>query len=153
MTTQLDSQQHSKPSTQATRSRWLKIDAIIHTWLKERQELLVLYTRACENSTLLQRFCQILVDYISAGHFAIFEKLAQAKEICTPEQPALDKILLEKISKTTLTALDFNDNYADNPSLYGLSSALSVLGEQLAHRMEWEDQLLQTYFKLTQTVK
>ncbi len=153
MTTQLASQQHSEPSTQIERTRWLKIDAIIYTWLKERQELLVLYTQASENSTLLERFCQILVDYISAGHFEIFEKLAQAKEICTPDQPGLDVTLLEKISKTTLTALDFNDNYADNPSVYGLSKALSELGEQLAHRLEWEDQLLQTYFKLTQAIK
>ena len=30
--------------------------------------------------TLLQEFCQILVDYVAAGHFAVYERILEGKE-------------------------------------------------------------------------
>lgn len=138
----------------AHRAEWLKIDSILTAWLKERQKLWLLYTQISDNTSVLKTFCQILVDYIAAGHFEVFEKLALASEICTPTHPALNEIVLENISKTTLLALNFNDKYNqdDNQSQDSqtLIHDLSQLGEHLANRIDWEDQLLQTYFKATE---
>lgn len=108
-------------------------------------------TSASDQLEPLQSFCQLLIDYVSIGHFKIFEKLAEAKAQLPGKQSELDKNLLTKILRTTLLALDFNDQYeninlAQNYSeLPTLLEDLSKLGEQLAERMDWEDQLIQNY--------
>lgn len=130
-----------------SRSAWLKIDTILKKWVDDRQKVWTLYAEVARNQRAIQVFCQILVDYIATGHFEVFEKLALAKEICTPEDPSLDIGLLENISKTTLKALDFNDKYSQNDYHLSLAQDLSWLGEHLANRIEWEDQLLTAYFK------
>ena len=68
------------------KERWGGVHQLIDRWLKERQELLVHYCdlsdtardTASENlGRKLERLCQILVDYTSAGHFEIYEQLNQ----------------------------------------------------------------------------
>lgn len=156
MTTKTKNQQEGKRISSPlhnVRSRWVKIDTVIHEWLKERQELLVLYTQVSKNPASLETFCQILVDYIAAAHFEIHQKLALAQEICCPQHPTLNPDLLGKISKTTLIALNFNDKYVKGQNLASLSNDLSLLGEHLANRMECEDQLLQSYFETTEALQ
>ena len=65
------------------KERWGGVSEIIDRWLQERQDMLVQY---CSLSSLhettdsdtsrgkqLRALCQILVDYISAGHFEIYD--------------------------------------------------------------------------------
>src|SRR5690554_2485066 len=66
------------------RERWGGVSELIDRWLKERQELLVHY---CELSALTDysqtdmlrekfiRLCEVLVDYVSTGHFEIYDQL------------------------------------------------------------------------------
>ena len=132
-----------------------KTDHSMKLWLKQRQELLVIYSQLCgieqpsESFEKLQVFCQSLMDYLSIGHFKMFEKLAEAHYHLSPHTKGLDGSILQKISDTTDIALDFNDKYTDSESLEDLSEDLSVLGENLAHRMDWEDKLINTYLKLS----
>lgn len=140
-------------------SPWQQTDTLIEQWLKQRQTLLVIYNQMCQTKSslnnpfkpqTLQSFCQILMDYLSAGHFKIFEKLAEAYQVngTLPAQ-ALNDALLDKILFTTNIALDFNDKYTNPENLRDLSGDLSNLGENLAHRMEWEDSLINTYLQVT----
>ena len=120
----------------------------------ERTEMLVLFCRlagiesyASENrpvQELLEDFCQILVDYIAAGHFALYERIIDGTER-RREVATLAEQLYPAIARTTDAALEFNDRYdCENhvAVLDGLSEELSRLGEQIAVRIELEDRLI-----------
>ena len=71
--------------------RWGGVSEIIDRWLKERQELLVLYCNLSDISSdpdkierggELKALCQVMVDYVSAGHFEIYDKLMQFFSWC-----------------------------------------------------------------------
>jgi len=93
---------------------------------------------------LLQEFCQILVDYVAAGHFALYERIVAGTE----RRRGLADLAAEvypRIANTTDTALDFNDKYDCEDhctALESLGADLSRLGEELAVRIELEDRLL-----------
>lgn len=140
------------------RTRFIQTDKVILQWLKERQDLLITYNELChiqpfEGSstlpTLLQTFCQSLIDYVSVGHFKIFELMAKTQANCTSKAHGLDNNLLTQILRTTLNALDFNDTYEHIKDYGSISEDLSSLGQELAHRMDWEDKLIQNYLFLT----
>lgn len=140
-----------KQTTQERRSRGQEMAAKL---VSERTEMLVLFCRlagiesyAPEDKPvqkLLQEFCQILVDYIAAGHFALYERIVEGTER-RREIAELAAKVYPLIADTTDVALDFNDKYDCEDHceiLDGLSRDLSRLGEQLAARIEIEDQLL-----------
>ena len=93
---------------------------------------------------LLQEFCQILVDYVAAGHFALYERILEGKER-RKEVADIAGEIYERIAQSTQNALDFNDKYdcGDHcTELDSLSQDLSRLGEDIALRIELEDRLL-----------
>jgi regulator of sigma D len=93
---------------------------------------------------LLQEFCQILVDYVAAGHFALYERIVEGKERRRTVSDLAAEIY-PRIAKTTDVALDFNDKYDCEDhctALDSLSADLSRLGEELAVRIDLEDRLL-----------
>jgi regulator of sigma D len=93
---------------------------------------------------LLQEFCQILVDYVAAGHFALYERIVEGKERRQEVANAAAEFY-PRIAETTDTALDFNDKYDCEDhctALESLAEDLSRLGEELAVRIELEDKLL-----------
>lgn len=93
---------------------------------------------------LLQDFCQILVDYVAAGHFALYERIVEGKER-RQEVASIATRSYPRIARTTDAALDFNDKYDCEDhctALDSLSADLSLLGEELAVRIELEDELL-----------
>lgn len=102
------------------------------------------YTADKPVQQLLQEFCQILVDYVAAGHFALYERIVAGKER-RQELAALAAEVYPRIAKSTDMALDFNDKYDCEDhctALDSLSADLSQLGEELAARIELEDKLL-----------
>ena len=128
---------------------------MIRKLLAERTEMFVLYCRLAglapyeekpKNGVheLLQEFCQVLVDYIAAGHFSLYERIVSGTER-RKEISDLANQIYPRIAETTESALAFNDRY-DTDELFELSASfhdeLSQLGEQLAVRIELEDQLL-----------
>jgi regulator of sigma D len=141
----------------ATERRRGSQDAI-NKMVAERAEMLSLYWRLAGVETssgehnhrgeplqkLLQEFCQILVDYIAAGHFSLYERIVNGTER-RREVATLASELYPRISDTTALALDFNDKYdcGENGTIpESFQADLSRLGEELALRIELEDKLI-----------
>ena len=124
--------------------------------IAERTDMLALYCRLAGLKSydderqrtsareMLQQFCQLLVDYIAACHFGIYERIASGNER-RREIAKLAEDLYPRIAQTTASALEFNDKY-DTIEGYELTASfgpdLSRLGEELARRIELEDQLI-----------
>ncbi len=131
------------------KERWGGVSAIIDRWLQERQDLLVRY---CELSTdedpsiaapHLQGLCQILVDYVSAGHFEVYDQLIREGQEFGDEQALKTASeLFKHIDSTTEVALDFNDKYLETDDLTDLQVDLSNIGEVLESRFAAEDQMI-----------
>ncbi len=81
---------------------------------------------------LLQRFCESLVDYLSAGHFNVFQRVSLAAD----EYAAIEA--------TTQLALCFNDRYGEALSIDSGEVKLSLehLAQVLGSRFELEDDVL-----------
>lgn len=126
---------------------------VVEELLNERQQLWSLYT-ALDTlrpftadqplETRLREFCQVLVDYISLGHFEMYPRLTDVPERRARVQ-ALANTLYPKFMEATDAAIEFNDKYE---SLTGttlgsmLEPDLSSLGSALTARFELEDQLI-----------
>ncbi len=137
----------------SARERWGGVSVMIDRWLNERKDLLVLFcglsnkdstdTRE-EREANLRRFCQILVDYVSAGHFEVYQQLLkEGKESGDPEGVSLAEVQYKTIDATTEVILDFNDKYQETDDLGTLNDDLSKLGECLATRFEAEDNMIE----------
>ena len=68
----------------SAKERWGGVSEIIDRWLEERQAMLVQYCALSgldqdlsdlQRGEKLRSFCQILVDYVSAGHFEVYDQL------------------------------------------------------------------------------
>ena len=126
--------------------------AITHL-LNERQEMLVLFSKVGglepykgkrPNVEQLKAFCQILVDYVATTHFGIYERIAEGKE---RRRQVVDVAgaLYPRIKAITDQVISFNDRYESLSAETlpeELHDDLSQLGEQIARRIELEDQLL-----------
>lgn len=136
--------------------RWEGVQRLINSWLAERQELVVIYCSLsgvsnfqadCANSIKrLKLFCQILLDYVSAGHFEVYDQLLKEAEDYDDGSAELLTKLYPQLKATTDAALDFNDTYDTDEhcenALGQLKENLSNLGEHLATRFALEDQLI-----------
>lgn len=141
--------------------KWGGSHTVIDKWLNERQKLIVLYCKiagfsptaqkehALPEPTLIEDFCQILMDYLSAGHFEVYDDIAKAFEEKGTESQQLASNLYPLISNTTDIALDFNDKYAEvgeEDLLADFDNDLSTLGEALEVRFSLEDELIDNLF-------
>ena len=118
----------------------------------ERHEVWTMYCHIAELkpfsanpkvSSLLNEFSQLLIDYISLGHFGIYERLITGNERRNAVVSLAQEIYPE-LSKTTDAAIAFNDKYAHAKPLSAdgaLLQDLSTLGENLAIRIDLEDRL------------
>lgn len=133
--------------------RWGGVSEIIDRWLEERQQLLVDYCNLSDAvdeldngtcGTRLRSVCQILVDYVSAGHFEIYDQLQkEGREFEDFEGLKKAGELYKVIDKTTEYILDFNDKYQEIDDLDSIENDLSGLGEMLATRFESEDNMIE----------
>ncbi|MYM63699.1 sigma D regulator [Pseudomaricurvus sp. HS19] len=134
----------------SAKERWGGVSDIIDRWLQERQQLLVNYCALSDNPdgdqapAQLQRICEILVDYVSAGHFEVYDQLVkEGQEFGDKSGLKEAASLFENIDNTTEFALDFNDKYLATDDLDSLVRDLSRLGEVLASRFEAEDRIIE----------
>ncbi len=81
---------------------------------------------------LLNRFCDSLVDYLSAGHFRVFQRIA----LMPTEYAAIEA--------STRTAMHFNDRFGQlqDIELAQVKAALENLAQELSTRFELEDDML-----------
>lgn len=126
---------------------------LVEHMLEERRELLTLLLRLsglrhtrldAEDQELLEEFCQVLVDYIAAGHFGLYERIASGSER-RREVAELAKQIYPALEQTTEISLRFADKYkprSNHGNSDDLASDLSRLGETVTARLELEDQLL-----------
>lgn len=119
---------------------------------KERKEVWSLYCQigelkpfssSPETQSLVTQFSQLLIDYVSLGHFGIYERLLAGNERRDSVLTVAKRIYPE-FSKITDEVVSFNDKYDDSKqqfSIDDLESDLSSLGENLAKRIDLEDEL------------
>ena len=138
---------------QNAKERWGGVNEIIDRWLHERQDMIVQY---CALSGLgqnakdsefrgekLRTLCQILVDYVSAGHFEIYDQLIkEGREFDDDEALQEASKLFTTIDRTTEKLLDFNDKYLETDDLNTLDNDLSELGQTLEIRFTTEDSMI-----------
>lgn len=134
--------------------RWGGVSAIIDKWLLDRQDLLVQYCKLSEIAELInendtygiavRKLCQIMVDYISAGHFEVYDQLVkEGLEFDDKQALASAGKSFKLIDSTTELILDFNDKYQEVDDLNTIETDLSSLGEVLASRFEAEDSMIE----------
>lgn len=132
---------------------WGGANQAIDKWLADRETVLVQYCklaglkpfeheRQLPDASALKEFCSDLLDYTSAGHFEMYDKLVDeqrddAKQLAAKVYPG--------INASTDVVLNFNDRYAEisaDDELGSLDDDLSQLGEALSQRFELEDSLI-----------
>ncbi|WP_159657693.1 sigma D regulator [Vibrio atypicus] len=143
-----------------TQEQWGGSSEVIDHWLETRQELIVEYCKlaalqpsstksslsSLPTSEELQNFCQHVVDYISEGHFKIYDMVMDKWRSTGFE--ATDDInhTYARIVLTTEPLLNFTDKYAavsEEDTLDSFDSDLSLIGEIIEVRFEVEDELIQ----------
>ena len=134
--------------------RWGGVHIIIDRWLEQRRQLVAtgMYLRERGEFTptdtpKIQSFCELLVDYVSAGHFTVYEQLAlEAKEFHDDGAVILLRKLLPLIDSSTEVAIEFNDKYDTkehcNTQLEALPFSLQALAIVIVERFQYEDQLI-----------
>ncbi len=140
--------------------KWGGSQKIIDKWLNERQAVLVGYCElaglppfnqqesSLPTSSDVKRFCQLLIDYISVGHFEIFNAIENSDQ----ETKGKSENVIALINKSTDYALKFNDSYIkldEATALSNLDHDLSKLGPFLEERFELEDILIEIMFETT----
>jgi len=139
-----------------TVARRNEVEDIITRWKQQRDSLHddleeSLYSDHAlqieEQDFPIEEFCESLMDYISAGHFEVYETLLHES---TQELEANRKLLEEiyhSIETTTDLALSFNEKYKDelvhSSEDESLPRDLEKLDGALAIRFALEDQLLE----------
>lgn len=138
---------------QNAQERWGGVHQLIDRWLQERHELVSAFVALNDaaqvpatNAAAVQRFCEILVDYVSAGHFEVYEQLnSEAKAFGDARGLELAKQIYPRIEAITEVALAFNDrcDNGDCRDTASLSAELKRLGQMLHERFELEDCLIE----------
>ncbi|MFT4775925.1 MAG: regulator of sigma D [Oleispira sp.] len=137
--------------------RWGGVHKLIDGWLNERQNVIVLFfgintlkpfsPQETPVAIKVQAFCQVLMDYCSAGHFEIYQQLLDEAKQYEDGGTELAKRAYPVLEEITQQFVDFNDKY-DNTEhciekISDLTKDLSDLGEMLSERFEVEDQLIE----------
>ncbi len=134
--------------------RWGGVSVIIDKWLLERKELLVQYCNLSDIADdvgdsesyggAVRQLCQIMVDYISAGHFEVYDQLVkEGQEFDDKDALKSASESFKVIDSSTEDILDFNDKYQEIDDLSSIEKDLSHLGEVLAARFEAEDSMIE----------
>ncbi|WP_075183595.1 Rsd/AlgQ family anti-sigma factor [Pantoea sp. 1.19] len=136
---------------------------LIDSWLTARRQLLVAYYQAVglkpAKSSLttlddkaMDAFCQNLVDYLSTGHFSIYQRLidqiqnshplSSAGQICQPLESNTDTLM--RLYDSHLAQAITDDNCLE------FQQALSEVGETLEARFTLEDALIMLAYEQNQ---
>lgn len=95
---------------------------------------------------LIEDFCQQLIDYMATGHFEIYRRIEEGNERRSDILNLANRIM-PRINDTTQVAIAFNDLFdsstsIDQNAIDQLPNYLAKLGEELATRIELEDQFI-----------
>ena len=137
--------------------KWQDLNQHIEQWLNHRAQLL---THHCKIANLLpyektentlpsqdeMYACGDLVDYVSEGHFEIYEEIMAFCEQTQQGDMKLHQTIVPEIHLTIDEALHFHDKYTDQKRIEmdHLDEDLNELGVVMEKRFELEDLLLET---------
>jgi regulator of sigma D len=138
----------------SAQERWGGVHLLIDRWLADRKKLIEAFTTLdASPETLgvdreaLQEFCEVLVDYCSAGHFEIYDQLnSEAKAFGDDRGLELaDSKLYPRIVVITQAAMAFNDHCDNGDWSHAVDVAadFKALGHLLNERFELEDCLIE----------
>ncbi|RUM49272.1 MAG: sigma D regulator [Marinomonas sp.] len=135
--------------------RWGGVHEIIDRWLQHRKALVETFVSLRDvgeytptDTPKVLVFCEMLVDYVSTGHFEVYEQLAlEAKEFHDDSALQCLHKLMPEITANTSIVLEFNDKYDTkehcNKQLVDLPFALQALGVLMDERFAYENQLIE----------
>jgi len=128
---------------------------LVDHWLHARKHLLVAYynmvgikpnkeSHTALDEKALDTFCQSLVDYLSSGHFSIYNRIMSKLE---DENPSLDIAqIYSKLEQNTQNIMDLYDSHLENAidadDWVEFQQVLSMVGEHLESRFSLEDILI-----------
>lgn len=132
-----------------------RVEALVRRWLEERQSLIVLMMGLGEHAQAhadpvplferVQAFCEVLMDYVSAGYFEVYDELLAEGEAHGRKVLAEGQALLQRLQPTLDAIIRFNDLHDDPDDgdvLAGLPHELSRLGMVLEERFQIEDRMI-----------
>ena len=137
-----------------SQERWGGVHQLIDRWLAERKQMVLNYTQLRKRQapsslpdTELAAFCDALVDYLSAGHFEIYEQLMrEAEDFKDQRGIELAHQVYPRIETITREAVTFNDTYGQPGCVVEeetMQARLHHLGGLLHERFELEDCLIE----------
>ena len=129
------------------------VEEMLTRWLKERRAVLGKYTEIVvtldsrsDEEVLESRqkaLCELLMDYVSVGHFEVFHELINEAERFGDGSCDLAEKLMPAIGDTTEVILAYEEKYGNAQGRPDkLRRDLSALGELLESRFLLEDQLI-----------
>ncbi len=138
--------------TMQKQERRQKNQHLVSELQKERKDVWSLYCKvgelkpfssSAETQSLVTKFSQLLIDYVSLGHFGIYERILSGTE---RREAILNKAkqIYPEFSKITDAVVSFNDKYDVQKNAFSVKDLeldLSSLGEKLAIRIDLEDEL------------
>lgn len=150
----------------SSQAQALSGDQLISSWLSERQDLILLlcavtgleqYTpQGTPQEIKVQAFCQVLIDYISAGHFEIYQQLLKEGQEHHPDTLSEALRIMPLLGESTELALHFNEDFdtAEHSRLLktSLPKMLSELGEKLVERFVIEDHIIKLLHEAPRTI-
>ncbi|SFN75152.1 regulator of sigma D [Izhakiella capsodis] len=129
---------------------------LVDHWLHFRRQLLVSYYRMVgikpnrDSLTVLDEktlddFCQNLVDYLSSGHFSLYERIIEEMAEDSPLRAAIQ--IYPALQANTDVLMELYDTHLeaaiDDDNCLEFQTALSQIGEYLESRFMLEDKLIQ----------
>ncbi|RLM27464.1 anti-RNA polymerase sigma 70 factor [Brenneria alni] len=136
-------------------------NALIDQWLQARKQLLIAYyhlvgikpnkeTHSLLDEEALNGFCQKLVDYLSIGHFHVYERVLRESALLSEQKQAFFSQLDQALKNNTQQIMAAYDGYLaatiDHDNCIEFQQALSSVGENLAERFSLEDQVIRLIF-------
>jgi regulator of sigma D len=134
-------------SCRNAQERWGGVHLLIDRWLQDRVRLIGAHAAATDvtDKSVVHLFCEMLVDYVSAGHFEIYQQLTEEAQ-AFGDHRGLEKAsqIYPRIEVTTEAALAFNDHCdQDNADTVAIRAQFNQLGELLQERFALEDLLIE----------
>lgn len=136
--------------------RWGGVHQLVDHWLEQRRALLDSFkvlNDACDaemetpTKQYIDDFSQLLMDYVSSGHFTVYPQLGKEAEAFGDRQALeLADRLLERLEMSTELVLAFDEDY-DTPAscernLNRLPAWIERLTKGLGERFALEDELI-----------
>lgn len=136
---------------------YLGVENIVQHWLKSRQELIIQFcefsqaewSNSEENAEKIALFCQALMDYVSTGHFEVYDQLLNEAKAFDDTLSVTTQEIHAKLTLNASELVKFNDIFASKEvmTLSKTKQLLCQIGEMLDKRFLLEDQLIQILHK------